>query len=62
MKQKNRLYGMIVCLSIIILSFVIGSYYPSLKATAYLLLMFCAGYAFRETLERNNKEGKQNER
>ena len=56
MKRENRLYGMIVCLIIIILSFVIGSIYPSLEKPAYLLLMFSAGYALRETLDGSKTE------
>ena len=56
MKTKYRLYGMIICLVIVMLSAVIGSYYPDLQGSSLMLMMFAAGYALRETLEVNKDE------
>ena len=54
MKQKNRLYGMVLCLIIVCISFIIWniSQDRAIQEIATLLVMFASGYALRETLDR----------
>jgi hypothetical protein len=56
MKREYRIYGMIICIIILVSSMLIGSYYPSLQEVAYMLMSFAAGYALRETLKGDEEE------
>ena len=56
MITKYRLYGMIICLILITLGMLIGSYYPVLLETAWFLMGFAAGYGLRETVEKKKEE------
>ena len=53
MKQKTRMYAMVLCLILISGLFMIWSISESLviKELAILVTMFLGGYAFRDTLE-----------
>jgi cell division protein FtsW (lipid II flippase) len=56
MNEKFRFYGMIVCLIILIFSWLLLTFCPNLGTTALFLTMFVAGYALRETLEERRDE------
>ena len=58
MKIKYRLYGMMVCLILLLFASIISIFYPSLRGSMLFILFFVAGYALRESLD-HEKEGAQ---
>lgn len=55
MKVENRLRGMKILLVLLMISLVLMTSEISYHI-GIMTLMFCAGYALRETLDRNDEE------
>ena len=57
MNRKNRLYGMVLCLIIICISFIVWNISQDrmIQEIATLIAMFVSGYALRDTLEPKEK-------
>ena len=55
MKRENRIRGMLVCLALLFVGFTIFEA-TAQKELGLMIIMFSAGYALRETLERSETE------
>ena len=58
MRIKYRLYGMMVCLILLLFASIISIFYPSLRGSMLFIIFFVAGYALRESLD-HEKGGAQ---
>lgn len=57
MKRENRLLGMYMILALLLTAFVAFiTFDEPFKTLGPMIVLFCAGYALRESLDRNDEE------